>query len=448
VDAGLLIQVEDKQPYDRFRGRVMFPIRDPKGRVIAFGGRILDSGEPKYLNSPDTPLFDKGRTLFNLDIAGPLARKTAEVYVVEGYMDVIALAQAGIETAVAPLGTALTEDQIKLLWRVAPEPLLCFDGDSAGQRAALRGAMRALPLLEPGKSLRFITLPDKEDPDSLIRARGVAAFDALKRDARSLIDIVYAAEITGTDLSTPERRALAQTRLIEHARTVAHQTVKSLYESEFRQRLDKLFGRGPRTMQNAGPTRSGHQRGIIGRAMPPSAGAITAARKLGSGRNQEALIRSLLLTAVRHPKVLESHIDLFAHLPMEPSGLDRLRDCVIDAATRTREPLDSGTMRTTLAAAGYGSLLDGLEGQDQLKLKFSSVSADLSAATRGFVLVGAWLTQLAAIESDFDSVRQDAAESLTDQVLERQGYLRAERDRIRDEMIAYVRAESANANEI
>jgi DNA primase len=154
IDGGLLIQVEDKQPYDRFRGRVMFPIRDPKGRVIAFGGRVLDGGEPKYLNSPDTPLFDKGRNLYNFDVAAPLARKSAEIYVVEGYMDVIGLAQAGIETAVAPLGTALTEDQIKLLWRCAPEPLLCFDGDAAGQKAGLRAALRALPLLEPGKSLR------------------------------------------------------------------------------------------------------------------------------------------------------------------------------------------------------------------------------------------------------------------------------------------------------
>jgi DNA primase len=247
IDGGLLIQVEDKQPYDRFRGRVMFPIRDPKGRVIAFGGRVLDGGEPKYLNSPDTPLFDKGRNLYNFDVAAPLARKSAEIYVVEGYMDVIGLAQAGIENAVAPLGTALTEDQIKLLWRCAPEPLLCFDGDAAGQKAGLRAALRALPLLEPGKSLRFVTMPEKEDPDSLVRSKGRGAFEALSKDARSLIDVVYAAEIAGTDLSTPERRALAQSRLMDHARTIAQTTIKSLYETEFRQRLDKLFGRGPRT---------------------------------------------------------------------------------------------------------------------------------------------------------------------------------------------------------
>jgi hypothetical protein len=150
---------------------------------------------------------------------------------------------------------------------------------------------------------------------------------------------------------------------------------------------------------------------------------------------------------VRHPHVLDSHIDLFAHLPLEAGELETFRDSLIEVATRSVEPLDSGTVRTTLAAAGYGSLLDSLEGQDQLKLRFSSVSADYSAATRGFVLVGAWLTQLAAIESDFDSVRQQAAESLDEKVLERQSYLRAERDRIREEMIAYVRAESVHANQ-
>ena len=164
IEAGLLINVEDKQPYDRFRGRLMIPIRDPRGRVIAFGGRVIGDGEPKYLNSPDTPLFDKGRTLYNLDRALPAARKADRVIVVEGYMDVIALAQAGIGEAVAPLGTALTEAQLERLWRIADVPILCFDGDAAGQKAALRAAHRALPMLAPGRSLQFATLPEGPGP--------------------------------------------------------------------------------------------------------------------------------------------------------------------------------------------------------------------------------------------------------------------------------------------
>ncbi|MFN5902812.1 MAG: DNA primase, partial [Novosphingobium sp.] len=167
IEAGLRIAVEDKDPYDRFRGRLMLPIEDARGRVSAFGGRIRDAQKtdaPKYLNSPDTPLFDKGRTLYNLHRAGPASRQTGRIVVVEGYMDVIALAAAGIADAVAPLGTALTERQLELLWRLVETPILCFDGDAAGQRAAMRAISRALPLLRPAHSLRIVRLPTGLDP--------------------------------------------------------------------------------------------------------------------------------------------------------------------------------------------------------------------------------------------------------------------------------------------
>ena len=174
VDAGLLIRPDeaDRKPYDRFRGRLIIPIRDVRGRTIAFGGRILGQGEPKYLNSPETPLFDKGRTLFNIDRAGPAARKAGRAIVVEGYLDVIALDQAGIAEAVAPLGTALTEPQMARLWSLVDDPILCFDGDAAGRKASLRAATRALPVLRPGKTLRFALLPTGQDPDDLVRAGG------------------------------------------------------------------------------------------------------------------------------------------------------------------------------------------------------------------------------------------------------------------------------------
>src|SRR3546814_8057276 len=165
VESGMLIAVDDKEPYDRFRGRLMIPIRDARGRVIAFGGRILGDGEPKYLNSPDTPLFDKGRTLYNLDRASPASRQTNRIIVVEGYMDVVALAEAGIADAVAPLGTALTEKQLGMIWRLVPVPILCFAGESAGQTAAMRDAMRAHPLLRPAFSL---------DRQSDVRGKSVA----------------------------------------------------------------------------------------------------------------------------------------------------------------------------------------------------------------------------------------------------------------------------------
>ena len=181
IDTGMLIQPEEggHESYDRFRGRLMIPIRDPRGRVIGFGGRILGEGEPKYLNSPQTVLFDKGRTLYNLDRAGPASRTAKRLIVVEGYMDVIALDRAGISEVVAPNGTALTEGQLERLWRLDPSPILCFDGDSAGQKAAIRAATRALPLLRPDRTLRFIELPAGQDPDDVVRGGGREAFEAL-----------------------------------------------------------------------------------------------------------------------------------------------------------------------------------------------------------------------------------------------------------------------------
>ncbi|PZP20067.1 MAG: DNA primase, partial [Sphingomonas hengshuiensis] len=221
VEAGLLIAVEGKEPYDRFRGRLMIPIRDPRGRVIAFGGRIIGSGEPKYLNSPDTPLFDKGRTLYNLDRAAAASRRAGRLIVVEGYMDVIALAQAGFAEAVAPLGTALTEAQLERVWRLSDVPLLCFDGDSAGQKAAVRAAHRALPMLSPGRSLAFVTLPAGQDTDDVIRARGAAAMAALLDETEPLVDRLWASELTAEPLTTPEQRAGLKQRLANHAATIA-----------------------------------------------------------------------------------------------------------------------------------------------------------------------------------------------------------------------------------
>src|SRR5712691_5494309 len=208
------------EPSDYFRNRVMFPIGDRAGRVIAFGGRVLGDGQPKYLNSPDTPLFEKGRVLYGWSAARAGAGRDAEAggpgaIVTEGYMDVIALHRAGFATAVAPLGTALTEFQLSELWRLAPEPILCFDGDAAGQRAAARALRRALPLLRPGQSLRFASLPSGEDPDSVVRTKGRGHFDQILAAARPLSGVLWELELGGRRLDTPERRADLERRLTE-----------------------------------------------------------------------------------------------------------------------------------------------------------------------------------------------------------------------------------------
>ena len=219
IEAGLLVHGEDiAVPYDRFRNRVMFPICDRAGRVIAFGGRALEAdAQAKYLNSPETPLFHKGATLYNLHNARKAAHETGAVIAVEGYVDVIALTAAGFPNAVAPLGTALTADQCALLWRLAEEPILCFDGDKAGLKAAFRAVDTALPLIGPGRSLQFVLLPDGQDPDELLRSNGPEALaDALNRPL-PLVDLLWMRETEAATLDTPERRASLERRLHEVA---------------------------------------------------------------------------------------------------------------------------------------------------------------------------------------------------------------------------------------
>ena len=202
VEAGLLIAGDDiPVPYDRFRDRVMFPIADMRGRVIAFGGRALEKDVPaKYLNSPETPLFHKGDNLYNLAPARLAAHNGSALVVVEGYVDVIAMVGAGFPASVAPLGTALTENQLALLWKMADEPILCFDGDKAGQKAAWRAADLALPHLLPGKSLRFALLPEGQDPDDLARSGGRGAIEEVIAAARGLADVIWSREIEGGTL--------------------------------------------------------------------------------------------------------------------------------------------------------------------------------------------------------------------------------------------------------
>ncbi|MCZ6522639.1 MAG: DNA primase, partial [Alphaproteobacteria bacterium] len=241
IEAGLVAKSDEGEVYDRFRDRIIFPIADRRGLNIAFGGRALGEARAKYLNSPETPLFHKGRTLYNLARARAPARQAGTVLVVEGYMDVIALAVAGLGHAVAPLGTALTEAQMEELWRLAPEPVLCLDGDAAGRRAAYRAAERSLPLLKPGHSLLFALLPNGEDPDSLVRRRGVRAMTALVEAAAPLSDMLWAKETASGRLDTPERRAALEQRLLRQVSEIRDETVKQYYRRHFKARLWEAF---------------------------------------------------------------------------------------------------------------------------------------------------------------------------------------------------------------
>ena len=255
IEAGLLVAGDDiPVPYDRFRDRVMFPIADLRGRVIAFGGRALEKDVPaKYLNSPETPLFHKGATLYNIanartaaHNAGKTAQSTtddfsAAVIAVEGYVDVIAMVNAGFEATVAPLGTALTADQLVLLWRMADEPILCFDGDGAGRRAAYRAVDLALPLIKPGKSLNFASLPEGQDPDDLVRSGGREAIGEVLAGARPLAQVLWARETEAGGFDTPERRAALEARIAEVTGAIGDDSVRQYYRQEFEDRLRRMF---------------------------------------------------------------------------------------------------------------------------------------------------------------------------------------------------------------
>jgi DNA primase len=252
VEAGLLVSGPDiPVAYDRFRNRVMFPIQDMRARVVAFGGRTLDPEvSAKYLNSPETQLFHKGSLLFNQHRARKAAHEKGRVIAVEGYMDAIAMSEAGFAETVAPLGTALTEEQMTLLWRMADEPILCFDGDKAGQRAAFRAVDLALSHLSPGKSVRFAFLPEGQDPDDLVRGAGAGAVEGVLEMARPLSDVLWVREIAAAPFDTPERRAALERRLREAVARVGDSLARRYYEADIAERLRKIAP-GARSPQGA-----------------------------------------------------------------------------------------------------------------------------------------------------------------------------------------------------
>ena len=435
VESGMLIAVDDKEPYDRFRGRLMIPIRDARGRVIAFGGRILGDGEPKYLNSPDTPLFDKGRTLYNLDKASPASRQTNRIIVVEGYMDVIALAEAGIADAVAPLGTALTEAQLGLIWRMVPVPVLCFDGDAAGQKAAMRAAMRALPLLRPGFSLAFATLPAGQDPDDIVRARGADGFTALLDEAQPLVERLWAHEVAAGPLATPEERAALKTRLLAHADAIEDADVRHHYREAFRERLDTLFARkqperGARVPWAPQPPRGGNRRFAPDPRLQPPVDEARAIGQIGIGGHYAA---ALIAGLLRYPDAIRRHEEALTRIAIaDPGDAELLRtmldngggqeglDC--DGLLAILEPMKVYNRATTLLRA------DGMHFSFNRKLEGEEVDAARETALRDLdEYIGVLVTQ--------PEIRTRLAEATADymRTMDDEGHARQQKLRAMDE---------------
>jgi DNA primase len=419
VEAGLLIAVDDKEPYDRFRGRLMIPIRDPRGRVIAFGGRILGAGEPKYLNSPDTPLFDKGRTLYNLDKASPASRATNRVIVVEGYMDVIALAQAGFGEAVAPLGTALTEQQIAMLWRMVPKPLLCLDGDSAGQKAAFRAAQRALGGLKPGHSLDFVTLPEGQDPDDLVKAKGPGAFRQLLDEAEPLVERLWKAEVAVGPTATPEDRAGLKQRLGTHLANIADGEIRHHYAQAFAERFDQLFAKAQRPAFR--PRKN----------WTPPRPTTSEARMIGA-QGSDLLVQGVLAALIHDPAQISRHHEALAALTLRDPAHARLLAALLDAAA-TKETLDSEALLTILGSDLYNMAQTLLSG-DGSAFAFVKPVGDgeagfsAGAPVRGLDEAIQLMRERPQLEAALKRATEAASSDLTEESYALQQRLRAEKE--------------------
>ena len=406
VESGLMRRDEDSgRAYDLFFNRVMFPIRDRRGRTISFGGRIMGDGQPKYVNGPETPLFSKRRNLYGLDLAREGVRKGATLVVVEGYMDVIALAQAGFGAAVAPLGTALTEEQMEELWHLSPMPVLCFDGDAAGARAAARAAEMALPLLASDRTLKLATLPAKEDPDSLVRRQGKAGFDALLDAAAPLADALFDMLREAGGDATPELRAAFRTRLEEAAKRIPDKSLASEYRSAL---LDKFFA-SRRRAANGRPTK-GFAPQPLGRVAPRPHPALDIT----------TLERGRILTAIliRHPSLLHDVDHAYADLDLAGPQA-RVRNALREWASHA-DRLDSAGLMDHLSSAGLSADVEQVMAPVPVPLPACSAATAMPAeAATGWWHIFGFLN-VDRLREELTLAEAEAARNLTGDTVRRQ----------------------------
>ncbi|MCY3875997.1 MAG: DNA primase [Rhodobacteraceae bacterium] len=362
IEAGLAIQPDDGgAPFDRFRDRIMFPIRNPRGSCVAFGGRAMDPKTPaKYMNSPETPVFDKGRMLYNLGPARESLGKGGQLVVAEGYMDVISLVSAGITNAVAPLGTAITESQLLLMWRISREPVITLDGDAAGRRAALRLIELAFPLLEAGRSLRFVMMPEGKDPDDLIRGEGVVAMRELLAQSQPMVNLLWQRETEGREFDSPERRAALEKSLEEAVGRIRDRSIQQHYRNSLRQMRRELFGfsRQPSRNVRGGARPGGRGQGTAAPVAQTRRSSIAnSGRPVSSTRwrhRESVLLASAILNPASALK-LESELEA---CPIETPSLKSLHNRFMALLSRENpETIDPDSFRNRLKEAmGYDPL--------------------------------------------------------------------------------------------
>jgi DNA primase len=350
VASGLIAKADDGSLYDRFRGRIIFPINDTRGRPISLGGRSLDpNAQAKYLNGPETELFDKGRSLFNHSPAREAAGKGKPLIVAEGYMDVIALSEAGFTAAVAPLGTAITEDQLRLIWRIADEPIVALDGDTAGIKAAQRLVDLALPMLEAGKALRFAILPGGLDPDDLIKAQGAGAMQGVLDGAKPMVQLLWQRETEGRSFDSPERRAALDKTLRGHLARITDASIRNHYAEEMKRLRAGLFGTGQARPFQPGPWR--------GRRNAPPGGALATTRSSllaqGAGPVDEILREAVILAiCITHPRLIRRFDSALDRLDLTSDDHRTLRQLILEA-----EPDDLGARIAQAAPAALDALM-------------------------------------------------------------------------------------------
>jgi DNA primase len=374
IEAGLLVQPEDtsRQPWDRFRDRIMFPIHDSRGRLVAFGGRAMDSNsKAKYLNSPETPIFQKGHLLYNyhrahIAVSSPQSNHRGLI-VAEGYMDVIALSRAGFKHAVAPMGTALTESQLMLLWRSGPEPILCFDGDKAGIRAAYRSIERALPLISPTRTLRFAMLPDGEDPDDLIKTKGKTAMQKILDQSIPLVKMLWEREVNLESLNSPEAKAGLKSRIFDAIKEIQNEEVRAQYRTDLLGRFDSEFGRRAKHQSNKF-TSSRNPSSALKATMRPN--AITSARE-----------RRLISAILEWPELLNYLDEVFFGLKFTSSAAIQMQSTLLSYWQLTKS-VEKSSLNAHIANQGMELLKSGFSRDRQLiTAAMGGIDAELETRT-------------------------------------------------------------------
>ena len=438
VQAGLLIQPEDGgSPYDRFRDRIIFPITDMRGRVISFGGRALDpEAKAKYLNGPETDLFNKSHVLYGLYDARKIlgaGDADAPLVVVEGYMDVIACQRAGI-AAVAGMGTALTEDQMALMWRFHPEPTLCFDGDAAGQRAAARAIERALPQLKPGKSFRFAIVSGGKDPDDVLREQGPAALKTQLGQTTPFASALFALQRDAEPLDTPERRAGLKGRLRNVAAAIQDKDLSQAYREDLLGRFDALFAKPPEAAgqpfpQQRRPMGAGRWRGQGDRFPdrgPPTAEGKAAARRLAEGL--DPLAAAVAKGALEDPARLDDRLEALERHGLGQPALNDLASEIIRLRLEA-DVLDSEGLTRHLTGRGFGALLGEIDRAARISgAPFLNPDLPQDAARISWSHAFEVLTRMAALESALSAAKTELTESSDAQAFMR---LKGERDALK-----------------